>query len=272
MGPFGVELPESFGASESAAGGDVSPGGTEIHTNSEAKEPESKPTDSIASNASASRSRDSSAYEGIESRQDGRGQRTREEYDSNYAADLAAVRMDSRRLGEFAAIYPREYVVRAIHELNSERPAQSSQPQRSQQTDPYADKFEKYDRMFASFESAAKEHRVNVQLNNINGWHASLEKKYPDADPRVVDAMAIAADEKGIKITQSVFEKLYKQDHEQREKYYAQKYRSKAETQLTANKKARDIPPGGQPMGNGARPVKTIKEATAQALAALSNK
>lgn len=281
--PFGVELPENFGseASPETKSPDASPSpssGTEIHVPKEAKEPESKPIELDSLQSFRFKGRDlspkelESLLEGQDSsRQDGNGGNSKADFDANYAADVAAVKLDPSRLGDFAAIYPREYVIRAIHEMRKAEAQKDPASRSIESDDPHAARFERYDRMVASFEQAQKEHRLATIGKTLETWHGSLATKYPDADPIVVDGKAIVASERGIQVTEKILEKLYKQDHEQRSKYYEQKYRRKAEEQITANKRGRDIPPGGMPVGMGAHQPKTIKEATALALETLKS-
>lgn len=279
--PFGVELPEDLGAEKSsgATAPDTSPA-----PSSETKEPESTPIelDSLKSFRYKGQEYTQKDVERLlrgsedESRYSGESQSSlgREDFEANYAADFAAVQNDPARLGEFAAIYPREFVVKAVAELNRHRQeSQGSQPNVNRPPQGEQDsRFEKYDRMYASWEQAAQESRVAAITTQIDSWHGKLASKYPDADPKVVDGLALALNEKGIKIDEKVFEKLYKADHTEREAYYAKKYRTKAEAQLKANSRARDIAPGGEPLGSGKTQPKTLKEATQLALQTLNGR
>jgi hypothetical protein len=279
--PFGVELPENFSSpAESTSDATAPESNLASERNTETREPESKPIelDSLQSFRYKGKDYTQKDVEALlaresEPRQSGDSQSySRQDFEANYASDLAAVRNDPARLGEFAAIYPREYVVRAIAEINQQKSESSSRPNVGDLPKEYLDRFDKYDRLFASVEQAAQDHQVATQMAQLDSWHSKLEKKFPDADPKVVDSLALALNEKGFKIDEKLMEKLYKRDHEERESYYAKKYRQKAEAQLSTNKRSRDIAPGGEPLGSGKAAPKTIKQATALAIESLGRR
>lgn len=279
--PFGVDIPENYtGPTVEETAPDTSPE-KEVgeKTVSESEEPEKGPIDLDSLETFRFKGKDltkadlEKVFGDSAQRQDGEQTHSKSDFDSNYDADLAAVKLDPSRLGEFAAIYPREFVVKAIHELNRDKQQAGSQSNRSlEPNDPYASRFERYDRMFASMEARERQERVAKQEVWLEKQHSTLSKKYPDADPSVVDSKALQAHESGIKITDKVMERLFREDHEKREKYYEQKYRQKAENQLQANRQARDLPPGGTVMGSAGKEARTLKEAKEMALEAFGAK
>lgn len=100
----------------------------------------------------------------------------------------------------------------------------------------------------------------------VDKWFDKLGKKYPDADPEIVNAKAVYLSEQleasGKQFTENDLEKLFKSENERIEARYAEKYRSQIEKQKAVAHKAKEIGSGGGVPSTPSKKPRTIKEAT----------
>ncbi len=99
-----------------------------------------------------------------------------------------------------------------------------------------------------------------------------MGKKYPSADERTVLATARALQEDGHKLTSENWERIFKQEHDRLETMFKARREREVKEQLEANRKGRDVGNSGGIPGQAPKKVSGFKEATEQAMAALSGK
>lgn len=281
--PFGVDLsnanfstPPSGESSSEGSGG--SPAGAENPAESPAgRAPSAEPREASSRFGSERATRELSREEletafGEKPQQGGN-----EKFEANFHYDLATVLQDPSKLREFAQIYPREYTEKVQQILQhrgvpantaSQRPTSSDAPWKS---DPeYQDALKE----LKNFKEAQRTSRVENINRELDRGFDSLSKKYPDADPNVVNwflqglaqknVQLMNVDHNGVPTTvkMNILEKLFKSDHDQRNASYEKKYRSKVDSQRGVNRQAKDMGTGGSSSGAQASGPKNIKEAT----------
>lgn len=204
-------------------------------------------------------------------------------YAENFEYDLAKVVENPALLGEMKKVYPAQFVKIAesvLNRLPSKRDEVASAP-----NDLPNQNFES--EKITSLEAQLQ--RALEQVEELTGWRSGIDaqvqqanlakaeaqidqwfdkfgKKYPEADPEIVNAKAIYLSEQlkesGKPFTETELEKLFKAEHERLEARYAERYRTQIEKQKAAASKGQDMGAGGGVPSAPAKQAKTLKEAT----------
>lgn len=286
--PFNVELPETFGsdASASEATPDTAHEATDKpaaetaaqETKPETNEPQITDLDSLERFRFQGRELSKDDLQKLlTGATDAKPESEHAKFDLNFRFDLAAVLESPSLLAKFRQIYPPEYVQLAERALKAQgvQPAQDAS-KATTDAKPADPRFEEVYQIAQEWKSAQREQRVSEIKSALDSSFEKLGKKYPDADPEVINSRLFAMRQQGVelrtkegKLREDVIEKLFKEDHAKREAAYEAKYRQKVDAQKRANNQARDVGKGGS--ASSPPPVKprTIKEATAAALASL---
>lgn len=179
----------------------------------------------------------------------------------NFEADLDAVMANPQLLSKLKEIYPPAYVKLAEKALSGRAVTAEDKSDLTQSLPPRLQTaLEKIER----YEKAMSEQQTQASLETLNSHHEQMSKKYPFADPDVVDSRLQVLIEKGADITREnlgrVIENAYKQHHQAVESRINAQRKSKVEEQVTAGKKARDVGPNGSPLGDAPKKWKSIQD------------
>jgi hypothetical protein len=297
--PFGVEIPDNFGAPESASSAgsagaaDTAPEGAAntaaespaAVTKPESQEPQVTDLDSLERFRFQGRELSKDDLQKLLSGESGaKAESDNARFDQNFRYDLATVLEDPSKLAAFRQIYPPEYVQIVERALKAQgltataSPSQG-QPNAKQETPPADPRIARLEKIADQWEAAQKEQRVSQITQSLDKSFDKLSKKYPDADPEVINSRLFAMRQMGQelqtkdgKLREDIIEKLFKDDHTKREQAYEAKYSQKVEAQKRANSQARDVGQGGSASSPAPQRARNIKEATAQALASLGER
>jgi hypothetical protein len=200
---------------------------------------------------------------------------------TNFEADLDAVVENPALMSELKKIYPPRYVKVAEKVVSRLRQEGTAAPQGANQEnapsrlalDP--DTQEKLDRLMEfhrSVEERVSEAKLAQDSATLDGWYQEFEKKYSEADQRVVtyeagELMRLKEETTGKPVSKEaakeILEKVFKADHEAREKRYLEKSRAQIQSQKAAQKKGQDMASGGGVPTAPAKKFKSMKEARA---------
>lgn len=192
-------------------------------------------------------------------------------YRNNFEKDLPKVLENPALLEELQKHYPEHFVKLAQAALS--RFPQTGTPQPTNDLEKQVKELLNWRGEIQTEIQKANDLKADAMLDT---WYSELSKKYGEADSEVVTNRAYLIAEKlqGQKppqeFTREHLERIFKADHESREKRYSEKYRTKVEEQKRTGSKGKDTGGGGGIPGSApANQPKTIKEATHQALARL---
>lgn len=198
-------------------------------------------------------------------------------YYENLAFDLDKVRTNHSLAEQFRQIYPEKFhpYLRYILENSAgsqpqTRQAQGQPGQQSARMDP------SLEMRINNIERSFREKEVSAIQAELDQKFKGLQSKYPYADEEAVIARAQALLAKmkeadplnpNLKITDKQWDVLWKGQHDRAYQLADQNYKKQVQAQVQANKKGAESGKGGGIPGQAPRQYKTIKEATAQALA-----
>jgi hypothetical protein len=287
-GPFGVDLTnatfkntsdseQSSGEGHSAASStDAAPSGEAFKDAASAPKGDSDRQEVVQSRESKEYSKEElEKLLGIESQSQSQPQQSFQKFDDNFGHDLATLMKDPGQFQKFAGIYPPQYVERArqvlmANGINPYSPQQQQQQQTQQPNDPFRDpRMQEVLQMAEMYKQQQKEQRIESINNKLDTSFEKLGTKYPDADKNVVNWYLQGLANKGISLMDDkgnlrtqVIEKLFKADHDNRNKSYEAKYRAKVDAQKKMNLKSKDMGSGGSLGTAKSSEVRTIKDAT----------
>ncbi len=195
---------------------------------------------------------------------------TERKFNENMPYDLEKVARDPNLADQFKRLYPQKYhavVDKLLTSMGIAPKAQTAQVQDQRASLPQAE-LERIDRL----ESMLKTYETEKYETQLNATFDKLKAQYPKASEEMIIARAQAALNSGVELNDSQFAKLFKDDHEKRTKEFDDYYLSKIKDQKSANRKGRDVPPGGAEPSGAAPKKMTMKEATAAAIRDLSTR
>lgn len=270
--PFGVDLPDNIGSG--APSPEPSTGGTPSDTTVSSEKAsdtglaDGKPSitdlDKLERFRFEGREWSRKELQNAYLRQQDYSRKTQElaetrKYTDNFAADLRTVMKDRGRFQEFQRLYPREFVERA-QEILETMPKAGGQATTEVQ-DPVNEKLAALEGKIQSYEQRAEAQEIEKLQLWIDNQFANLSKKYPDANPELVNARAEVQARRGVKITEPVLEKLFKENDGQIKAQFEARYKGKVSKQINAGREGRDVGPGGGLPGDAPKNPKTFKEA-----------
>lgn len=171
-------------------------------------------------------------------------------YADNFDADMRSVLENPQLLGRLKEIYPAGYVQIAEQILShrQQQPGQQSQPADKTMSNLPPEIMQRLDKI-DRWEKEMQERTTQATLEQIESLHERMGKKYPYADPDVVDRRVELAIDKGLKITPEnlakVWENAYKMHNEAHKSRLDALAKTKVEDQVKSGKQARDIGAGG---------------------------
>lgn len=188
-------------------------------------------------------------------------------YHDNLRADLAAVKANPSLAEKFKSIYPERFHAYLEYVTPSQQARAEAQPtqQRYAEIDPNVmQRFQRMEADMTQREVAA----INAQLD---AKFSKLSEKFPFADEEAAIARAQTLQERGEKLTDQVWENIWKSVHDKNEGRFKQIQSAQAQKQKTANAKGKDAAQGGGIPGQAPVKPKTIKEASKFALEAMDH-
>lgn len=197
-------------------------------------------------------------------------------YADNFAADLAVVIENPERLEEMRRLYPPDYIKAAERALAREKQRSEGHSEQAEYALPeeVTRRLEKLDELTqwkATVDERVQQANEARSDQELESWFTNCAKKFESADMDVVNVKALALAEQleaqGKKFSEKDLEKLFKADHDFREKKFEERYSQRFKTQKAAATKATDMGAGGGVPSTPALKPRTMKEATAQALA-----
>lgn len=199
-------------------------------------------------------------------------------YADNFHADLRAVIERPDLLVKMKEVYPAEYVALAeqvlgtLGQRGSSNTAESGNQNGNQQQG-LPPELSQALAEIRDWKQQTHEQAVTSSLELIDSLHERMSKKYPFADPDVVDRRIELAIEKGMKVDKTniakVYEHAYKHRHEEQKSRYDALNKTKVEEQVKSGKAARDIGAGGSVPGMAPRKFNSFKEINQAALASI---
>lgn len=193
---------------------------------------------------------------------------TRKYYD-NLEYDLDAVRKNPQLADAFLKTYPKQFH-KFLNLVGGSDQAASLQTQNRDTQAPIPP--ELMDR-FLRVESYVKETEVKAAEADLDAKFSTLSKKYPEAIEDVVLARAQALLDKGDTptITVEMWDKLWKQSHEETIKRFEAKQKETLNKQRTANQSYKG-PSSGGGVPTGAPKRETMSQATDRAIRELQGR
>jgi hypothetical protein len=209
-------------------------------------------------------------------------------YAENFAYDFAKVVRQPSLMAELKNIYPAQYVEMVESylkeqgiEQNAEQPDVSGQDQSipadvQKLLDERLKPFQEQLSEFQSLKQSLKEQETKAISQQLDTLHDKYGKKYPYADPDLVDFRIQIAKEKGVEITRDnlgeVYEQVYKSLHEHHEKRLNAQQKAKVTEQVKAGQAAKDVSGGAGIPAAAPKKYKKFAEITQDALAAFGGK
>lgn len=196
-------------------------------------------------------------------------------YFDNLHVDLDRVKSNPALVDQFKQVYPERF-----HAYLRFAIAESQNQERSQQSNQQA---QQYARLDPKFEAEFNQMKENLRQKEVAAISAELDakfktfsQKYPFADEEAVVARAqallakmkeIDPTRRDVLITDRQWDALWKSQNDRAYSLTDAQYKKQVQSQLQASKKAADVGGGGGVPGQAPRRHKSIKEATAAALA-----
>jgi hypothetical protein len=192
-------------------------------------------------------------------------------YWANVNTDIDKVLKNPSRAQEFKQVYPERfhYLLEAklgsqsgrVHD-NSAKPGQAA-------PDEFMQKFQTLEQKLKAFEDRAFQSEVEAASAKIDAILPKLLEKYELADQDRVLMEAERLINKGMKLTDSTWDRIAKEDHDKATKRADKYYQAKLKSQINQGKKGADIGAGGSPPGQAPVKPKTFAEAQEAMIASL---
>lgn len=166
-------------------------------------------------------------------------------YYDNLVYDLPKVLQNPALVAEFKRVYPNQF-----HSLIGH--LESKQQADKQGVDP------EFYREFQEIKTQLRDQRVSAIEAELDHKFSTLSQKYPYADEEVVIARAQTLLDSGQKLSDEVWDKLWKSNHEK----ISQAISKNIQSQKSANAQGKDMGSGGGIAGQAPVKHRTIKEAS----------
>jgi hypothetical protein len=198
-------------------------------------------------------------------------------YYDNLSFDLDRVRSNPALAEQFKSIYPEKFhgYLRYVQE-NSADPSQGNQRQLTQQERQYARLDPAMEMRINNLEKTFRDKEVAAISAELDSKFKSYSQKYPFADEEAVVARAQALLSKmkemdplngNITISDKQWDALWKSTNDRVYQLSDSRYKDQVKRQIQAGRSSADTGRGGGIAGQAPRQFKTMKEATAAALA-----
>lgn len=186
-------------------------------------------------------------------------------YWSNLEADLAKVQANPSLASQFKSLYPKEFHNFLSYAGVKEAVQEEKQPKGTQGIDP------EIIREFNQMKNYIREQEIKTHEQVLENKFSRLSQKYPDGVEDVVLARAEVLLNKGLELSDDVWEKLWKDSHESMVKRYHTGQKKIVETQRSANQRGKAQGPGGGTPGTAPQRLR-LKDVADVAIRDLTNK
>lgn len=181
---------------------------------------------------------------------------------SNYRYDLEQVKKDPRLAEAFKKVYPEDYHYLLEPILRqAQQPTRQTQEAQTRVSPEWEERISRIENDVSSQKQELHERQVNAINAELDSKFQKLAEKYPMADEEAVVARAQALHDRGEKLTDQVWDSLWRSHHEKMSGYVNKLQSERFKEQKAANIKGKDMGSGGGIPGQAPRIPKTIKEA-----------
>lgn len=190
-------------------------------------------------------------------------------YFDNLEYDLENVRSNPKLAEEFVKIYPKEF-----HKYLNLSRAQSQQAAEARQVSGNQSENQLPPELLQDIKSIKEyvnETQVKAHEAQIDATFQTLSKKYPDGIEDVVLARAQALLDRGTPIDSNVWERLWKQSHDDMNKRFETRQKTTLQTQRNSNARAQG-PGAGGGTPSGSPKKMNLKEAEAHMINSLKGR
>lgn len=184
------------------------------------------------------------------------GFRKEAQYYQNLDADLATIRTNPALAEQFRQIYPEKF--HKFLDLMGVKAPETSQKSYAELPPEIQAKLERLENYVQSTEVSKIESQMDAQFQ-------SLQQKYPEGNEDLVLARAQAYLDQDVKMTPDLWEKLWKQSHDETLDRFKKFKSAEFNKQKEANKKSHEPGPGGGIPGQAPR-RETMAQATERAI------
>lgn len=183
-------------------------------------------------------------------------------YWANVNYDIEKVLKDPSRAEDFKQVYPERFHVLLDRVLNSNQRQDVVQGETNNVLPrEIGEKLSDYERRLQQFEQKAFQAEVQAASARIDAILPNLLKKYELADQEKVLFEAEKFLNKGGKLTDAVWERLVREDHQRTTARADKFYQAKLKSQLTQAEKGKDTGAGGATPGAAPVKPKSLSEA-----------
>lgn len=186
-------------------------------------------------------------------------------YYDNLQTDLDQVKANPQLAAEFRKVYPKNF----HRYLDYVTPAQAAAEMKQTQSPGKLD--QAVEDRINRIESAFHEQKVAAVEAELDAKFKTLAAKYDFADEEAVIARAQALLGRGEKLTDKVWDSLWKSVHDRNLKISDQRQAEKVKKQTQVNAQGKDMGSGGGTPGSAPKVARTIKEAANFAREALEH-
>jgi hypothetical protein len=185
----------------------------------------------------------------------------------NLYYDLDHVKNNPSAIEQFKQIYPEKfhsYLNSVLEATNSKDTGQRDGKKgedsldKSQLPPEFQERLTRLERMEADW----REGQVKAAEQQIDAMTEKLASKYPYADSEAALARAYSLNQKGVNLTEKVWENIYKSLHDSLSSKIEAGQKKQMQSQLQASKQAKDVGAGGATPSTPPRQPRTLKEAT----------
>lgn len=192
-------------------------------------------------------------------------------YWANVEHDIDKVLKNPARADEFRQVYPERFHKILDKYLGSSQRSATVQGETNQLPREIGEKLSAYEQRLKAFEEKAFQADVAAASAKIDAILPNLMKKYELADQDKVLFEAEKFLNKGGKLTDAVWERLAREDHERTSSRADKFYQAKLKNQINQGQKGKDIATGGSSPGN-APPKYTMAQAQEAMIASLKQR
>lgn len=181
-------------------------------------------------------------------------------YWANVNADIEKVLQNPSRVDEFKQVYPERFHALLDAKLGGQSQGRV-QDNTGQLPREFLEKFQTVEQKLRAFEERAFQSEVEAASAKIDAIMPKLLEKYEMADQDRILMEAERVLNKGMQLTDSVWERIAKEDHEKATKRADKYYQAKLKSQLDQGKKGVDTGVGGSSPGQAPVKPRTFGEA-----------
>lgn len=198
-------------------------------------------------------------------------------YNDNLYYDLEAVRENPSLANKFVEVYPAKFhsYLKDVLSRTQQQDLAQQQTQTHQRSQPDVELLTKFGSLNEKVSKLEKFHldqeAGKVQLE-IEQKISTLSKKYPDALRKMVLSDAYETHSKGVKMTDDVWEEIFKTNDQAMKDLVKTKYGNLVKKQAEANNKAKDVDAGGGTVGKAPPKFKRIEDVGKFAEEQMSNR